>query len=189
MDTNPLVKSFLSEHPRHRYNVPFEDREKYPRFEDYVMLALDRVTDAQIMDLKTRFTFCERDSGVKTDLKSINLNRWTKHSYFTSRTGCSQTLFGSLSPDSSSILTLGTEYPPLVLAEKKVSVQTYHYYDAPVCFAGVIGEVICQLPLQFLEKTNDASYYILVENGASFADLDDMHVVTLTLYEQKQENK
>jgi hypothetical protein len=182
---NPLVQSFLLEHPKHRYSVPFADRSNYARFEDYVSLAVERLTDEQLLDFRTRFTFLKRDVSVKTMLLRMNLEFWDKDNYFTERAECSKEPFGLLSSDFSTILSLDVE-SKIVLAEKKASVQTYHYYSTNVIFAGSIGEVICQMPPQFLEKTNDNSYYIVIEDGISFGTLDDMHVRTLTLYEQKK---
>jgi hypothetical protein len=182
---NPLVQSFLFWHPKHRYSVPFADRSNYARFEDYVSLAVERLTDEQLLDFQTRFTFLKRDVSIKTMLLRMNLVRWTKNSYFTERSKCSKEPFGLLSSDFSTILSLDVE-SKIVLAEKKASFQTYYYYNTNVLFAGVIGEVICQIPPQFLEKTNDNSYYIVMEDEVSFGTLDDMHVRTLTLYEQKK---
>ena len=179
---NPLVRSFLLEHPKHRYSVPFIDREKYPRLQDYLESAVERLSDEQMTDFKTRFTFCEYFEKNRELVMTMNLLDWGKHNYFTKRTSCGTIPLGIMSEDSSEIVSIdGVERK--TLAKKIASVQTYHYYNAPVMFAGVIGEVICQLPTECFGKNNDRSYYIFKEPDVVFGKLDDMHVTTLSVYE------
>lgn len=183
-NTNPLVQSFLLEHPKHRYSVPFIDREKYPRLQDYLELAVERLSDETMMDFRTRFTFCEHPEKNHEIVMTRDLLDWGKYNYFSKRTSCDMTPLGIMSKDSSEIIISGDGVECKTLAKKIARVQTYHYYNASVMFAGVIGEVVCQLPTECFEKNNDRSYYIFKECGIVFGKLDDMHVATLSVYER-----
>ena len=70
------------------------------------------------------------------------------------------------------------------LAEKVGSIRTHHYFNASSMFAGVIGELICQLPPQFKMPLCNDSYYIIQNGSVGFSEDGNTHCVTLDIYQR-----
>jgi len=158
------------------YNSLLLNKSIYNFTDDDLDNALKALNNNDLIDFKTRFTICDIDPDSRKVYKR-DISDSSLFSYFSKRSDRPTLEIGII--DDTSIILNGN---PAKKLNKIGTIENYHYYNCHPVFAGVIGELISQLPKCL--KESDKPYYITYKiNGFTFGKNTEFHVTNITYYE------
>jgi hypothetical protein len=137
--------------------------------EEYLLDKIKTVTESDLCDFKTRLIVCKIQNN--NEIYALKLEKFNINSYFSERGVDNKVKIGVLVEDE---IESVSDYQP---AKAIGYTYTYHYFNAPCIFAGVIGELIIQMPIEI--KLSPDSFYLTYEL-CGFAG--DLHCVCITFY-------
>ena len=140
--------------------------------DDIITDAVNDLFELDLIDFLTRFTICELDGET---VFTRNLELKSTNSYFGKRSAMTPINVGVL--DNDSIKTTNG-----VIIGKEVGTCTfYHYYNASVMFAGVLGELVSQMPIDI--RKSDKEYYMLYK-VTGFSAHGNLHTTFVRFFEK-----
>ena len=129
--------------------LEIKENDHYNKLTDLVKT----VTHIEVMDFLTRFTCIKFDQNICNELP------WGKHStnansYLIRRSKDQESKFVGVLQDNQIV------HNNEIIAKYYGTIDTYHYFNEPSMFAGVLGELILQLPSCL--KNSDRPYYFSI---------------------------
>jgi len=70
----------------------------------------------------------------------------------------------------------------VVLARYAGKFRSFHIYNASVLFAGIVNELICQMPEAF--RKSDKPYFYTISKSEKIVERYEVHLATIELYEE-----
>jgi hypothetical protein len=142
--------------------------------------AVERVTQEQLNDFATRFTVCPTDKDSVTGTVRLYEHRLEKYgalNYFGKRAGGEKVELGRVADRH----LVGID-KDVILGTEVGTIHTYHYFNADSIFAGVIGELVAQLPPSIVNDTGSHYYVLYCRQQIAFSRCGGMHVIDVTFF-------
>ncbi len=143
-------------------------------FSDFLKSEWEKVTEPELIDFLTRFNYIKIDGGVIYNTTGGNT---TLRSYFNRVDKAEQLGRLVMRGERSEACILNEDGK--IIAKYVGSLSTYHEYNTCVLFAGIIGEVICQLPPEI--KNSDNTFYYSCRMDS---EILETHRTILDFYEE-----
>lgn len=147
------------------------------------------VTQEQLNDFATRFTVCPTDRDSVTGTVRLYQNKLEKYgalSYFGKRASSEKVELGLVADRHLLGIDRDSHGQPVILGTEVGTIDTYHYFNTPTMFAGVIGELVAQMPASIVNDTGSHYYVVYCRQPRAFSRCGRMHVIDVSFFRSRQ---